>query len=63
VLGSAMDVMGNQGMFIAGAAVYALGFVLLRAGQRRLGADPEEIARKSRIKDFENGADLPAGEQ
>ncbi len=60
VLGSAMDVMGNQGMFIAGAAVYALGFVLLRAGHRRLGADPEEIARKSRIKDFENGADLPA---
>lgn len=53
VLGSAMDLLGNQGMFIAGAAVYALGFVLLRAGQRRLGADPEELARKVRAKEVE----------
>ncbi len=53
VLGSAMDLMGNQGMFIAGAIVYALGFLLLRAGQRRLGADPEEIARKSRLREAE----------
>lgn len=53
VLGSAMDLMGNQGMFIGGAIVYALGFVLLRAGQHRLGADPEEIARKSRLKEVE----------
>jgi len=53
VLGSAMDIMGNHGMFIAGAAVYTLGFFLLRAGQKNLGADPEEIARKSRLQDFE----------
>jgi maltose/moltooligosaccharide transporter len=53
ILGSAMDLMGNQGMFIGGAFVYAMGFVLLRAGQRRLGADPEELARKVRAK--ENG--------
>ncbi len=53
VLGSAMDLLGNQGMFIAGAAVYALGFFLLRAGQRQLGADPEEIARKSKIGETE----------
>jgi maltose/moltooligosaccharide transporter len=50
VLGSAMDLMGNQGMFIGGAVVYALGFLLLRAGQRRLGADPEEIARSKRLE-------------
>jgi len=48
-LGAAMDLMGNQGMFIAGAAFFILGFVLLWAGQRRLGADPEELARKSRL--------------
>lgn len=53
ILGSAMDLMGNQGMFIAGAFVYAMGFVLLRAGQRRLGADPEELARKVRSRELE----------
>ncbi|MBW6463118.1 MAG: MFS transporter [Bacillota bacterium] len=46
VLGLSMDLMGNHGMFVAGAAVYALGFLLLRAGQKRLGRDPEEIARE-----------------
>jgi len=56
VLGSAMDLMGNQGMFIAGAAVYALGFFLLRAGQRRLGADPEEIARKRKLQETEKSS-------
>jgi len=63
VLGSAMDIMGNQGMFIAGAAVYALGFVLLRAGCKRLAADPEELARTSRLNnhDPENGAGEAAG--
>lgn len=45
ILGLAMDLIGNQGLFIAGAGVYALGFVLLRAGQKRLQADPEELAR------------------
>jgi len=51
ILGSAMDLMGNQGMFIAGAFVYAMGFVLLRAGQRRLAADPEELARRVQAKE------------
>ncbi len=60
VLGSAMDLLGNQGMFIAGAAVYTLGFFLLRAGQRHLGAEPEEIARKSKLKEIENGPIEPA---
>ncbi len=56
VLGLSMDVMGNHGMFVGGAAVYALGFVLLRAGYRRLEADPEEIARKSKLgKDNNSG--------
>ncbi len=53
VLGSAMDLMGNHGMFVAGAVVYALGFVLLRAGYKRLGADPEELARTSQLDQFE----------
>ncbi len=51
VLGLSMDVMGNHGMFVGGAAVYALGFVLLRAGYRRLEADPEEIARRSKLRE------------
>jgi len=63
VLGSAMDLLGNQGMFIAGAAVYALGFLLLRAGQRNLAEDPEEIARKSKLKEVENGPIGTAGDQ
>ncbi len=54
VLGSAMDLIGNQGMFIAGAVVYALGFLLLRAGQKYLGADPEEIARTRQLNNVES---------
>jgi maltose/moltooligosaccharide transporter len=50
VLGLSMDLMGNHGMFVAGAVVYALGFLLLRAGQKRLGRDPEEIAREIKEK-------------
>ncbi len=50
VLGLSMDIMGNQGMFIGGAVVYALGFILLRAGRKRLGKDPEQIARESKFK-------------
>jgi maltose/moltooligosaccharide transporter len=50
VLGSAMDLLGNQGMFIAGAVVYAGGFLLLRAGRARLDADPEELARRVRLE-------------
>lgn len=53
VLGSAMDLLGNQGMFIGGAVVYGLGFLLLRAGQRKLGADPVELARRSRLENAE----------
>jgi len=47
ILGQAMVWMGNQGMFIAGAAVYALAFVLLQAGRARLKASPEELARQA----------------
>lgn len=47
VLGSAMDLFGNPGMFYAGAVMFAGGFVLLRAGARRLAADPVELARRS----------------
>jgi maltose/moltooligosaccharide transporter len=50
VLGSAMDLLGNQGMFIAGAVVFVAGFVLLRAGRVRLGAAPEELARRVRLE-------------
>jgi len=49
VLGFSMDLIGNEGMFIAGALVYGLGFLLLRQGRKHLAADPEEIARKSRL--------------
>lgn len=48
ILGGAMDLMGNHGMFIAGAACFFIGFLLLRAGRLRLAADPEALARKSR---------------
>lgn len=44
ILGLFMDLLGNQGMFIAGAAVYALGFVLLKKGYAWLDQNPEEIA-------------------
>ncbi len=46
VLGGAMDLLGNQGLFVGGAAAFLGGLVLLRAGQRRLGADPEDLARR-----------------
>ncbi len=49
VLGFSMDLIGNQGMFIAGAVVYGLGFLLLRSGRKHLVADPEKIARQSRL--------------
>ncbi len=61
VLGSAMDLMGNHGMFVAGAGVYALGFVLLRAGYKRLGADPEELARTSQLEHLEAEVGETAG--
>lgn len=48
ILGGAMDLMGNHGMFVAGAAFYFLGFLLLWAGQKRLSADPEELARQAK---------------
>ena len=46
VLGGAMDLLGNQGMFVGGAAAFLGGLGLLRVGQRRLGAAPEELARQ-----------------
>ena len=60
VLGSAMDLFGNQGMFYGGAAAFLGGFVLLRAGQKRLGASPEELARRN-IGDLEEAAADPSG--
>ncbi len=48
MLGLAMDLVGNQGMFIGGAAFYFLAFIMLRIGQRKLSADPVEIARQTR---------------
>ena len=56
VLGFSMDLFGDQGMFYAGSTVFLGGFVLLRAGQRRLGAAPEELARR-RIGDLEAAAE------
>jgi len=53
ILGSAMDLVGNQGMFYAGAAAFIGGFILLRAGQKALGAAPEELARRQ-IGDLED---------
>lgn len=38
VLGSTMDLFGNASMWVAAAIVTLLGFVLLRAGRRELGA-------------------------
>ncbi len=61
VLGSAMDLMGNQGMFVAGAVVYALGFVLLRAGYNRLADDPEKLARSSQLEQSKTAAGETAG--
>ncbi len=46
VIGGAMDLFGDQGLFYGGAAAYALGFVLLRRGQKLLPDDPEAIARQ-----------------
>ncbi len=46
VVGGAMDLFGDQGLFYGGAAAFALGFVLLRRGQRLLPASPEELARQ-----------------
>ena len=46
VIGGAMDLFGDQGLFYGGAAAYALGFVLLRRGQMLLPDDPEAIARQ-----------------
>ncbi len=53
VLGSAMDLLGNEGMFVAGAAAFAGGLALLQAGSRRLGKDPEELAREARLAEVD----------
>ena len=47
-LGLSMDIIGNQGMFIAGAAFFFLANLMLRTGQKKLSADPIEIACQSR---------------
>jgi maltose/moltooligosaccharide transporter len=47
IIGGAMDVFGDQGLFYGSAAASAAGFVLLRRGQRLLPAAPEDLARRS----------------
>ena len=46
LLGGAMDLIGDQGLFYGGAAAFAGGFVLLSIGKRHLPADPETLARQ-----------------
>lgn len=46
ILGLTMDIIGNHGMFIAGAAFFFIAYVMLWVGQKKLGADPVEIARQ-----------------
>jgi maltose/moltooligosaccharide transporter len=55
VLGSAMDLIGNSGMFIAGAFVYLLGFVFLTQGKKRLGYDPQVLAQQTHLDHKTNG--------
>ena len=47
MLGLSMDLIGNQGMFIGGAAFYLLAFIMLKIGEKKLSADPVEIARQT----------------
>ncbi|MFW5934069.1 MAG: MFS transporter [Actinomycetota bacterium] len=54
VIGGAMDLFGDQGLFYGAAAAFALGFVLLRRGQLLLPLSPEELARRE--------VELPADE-
>jgi len=46
LLGGAMDLFGDQGLFYGGAAAFVGGFVLLSIGKRQLPADPETLARQ-----------------
>jgi diguanylate cyclase (GGDEF)-like protein len=46
VIGGVMDLFGDGAMFYGAAGAYALGFVLLRRGQKLLPASPEELARR-----------------
>ncbi len=48
-LGLTMDIIGNQGMFMAGAGFFFLAYAMLKAGKRKLSADPVEIARRSQM--------------
>ena len=47
IIGAAMDVFGDQGLFYGSAAASAAGFVLLRRGHQLLPAAPEELAQRS----------------
>ncbi len=46
VIGGVMDLFGDESMFYGAAGAYAVGFVLLRRGQKLLPASPEELARR-----------------
>lgn len=47
ILGTAMDLLGDRGLFFAGAASFIAAFALLTVGWRALPADPTEIARQA----------------
>ncbi|MEX2550567.1 MAG: MFS transporter [Nitriliruptoraceae bacterium] len=46
IIGGVMDLFGDGAMFYGAGGAYALGFVLLRRGQKLLPASPEELARR-----------------
>jgi len=46
IIGGVMDLFGDEAMFYGAGGAYAVGFVLLRRGQKLLPASPEELARR-----------------
>ena len=64
VIGAVMDLFGDESMFYGAAGAYAVGFVLLRRGQKLLPAAPEELARREVALGGEvepGGEDEPGG--
>ena len=50
MLGLAMDLIGNEGMFIGGAAFYFIAYILMKIGAKKLSASPVEIARQTQTE-------------
>ncbi len=46
IIGGVMDLFGDEAMFYGAGGAYAVGFLLLRRGQKLLPASPEELARR-----------------